>query len=447
MSTSKFFKRSIGIIILFSGNTLLAQDTLQLSVEQAIATALQNNYDIQISRNDSLVAAINYAYRNAALFPTLNAAGTKLFNNNSQSQTYENGTVRSRSGILSKNFNYGLNASWILFNGFKMFIARNGLSNYLEQGSFTIQNQISTTVSEVIKTYYDIVHQKQLLRNIQEQMTSSSTRLQLAKYKFDIGVGIKPDVLQAQVDLNLQKAAAVNQRAIINQRKQDLNQLMNVPQNLNYDVSDTIPVDNSLLLADILSSINQSNPQLLLSRKNIDVAKVNVRLAKADHFPTLTLVSAYNFARTNNSTVVNPLFQPLLNVNQGFNYGLTISVPIFNNYKIRQQIKQAELAVTYQQLLYQNQQSTVNRDVLKAYQSYIAQQQIVAISDSSVMYARENLFIEKERYRIGNVTFIELRTAEQSVADAETTRITARYNLKIAETDLLRLKGALVRRQ
>lgn len=447
MSTSKFFQWSIGIIILCSSKTLLAQDTLQLSVEQAIATALQNNYDIQISRNDSLVAAINYSYRNAALFPTLNAAGTKLFNNNAQSQTYESGTVRSRSGILSNNFNYGLNANWILFNGLKMFIARNALNEYVARGSFTIQNQISTTVSDVIKTYYDIVRQKQLLRNIQEQMTSSSTRLQLAKYKFEVGVGIKPDVLQAQVDLNQQKAAAVNQRAIINQRKQDLNQLMNVPQNLNYDVSDTIAVDNSLLLADILNSIHQSNPQLLLFKKNIDIAKVNVRLARADLFPTVSLISAYNFARTSSSTVVNPLFQPLLNVNKGFNYGLTISVPIFNNYKIRQQIKQAQLAVTYQQLLYQNQQSTVNRDVVKAYESYLAQQQIVAISDSSVIYARENLFIQKERYRIGNVTFIELRTAEQSVADAETTLITARYNLKVAETDLLRLRGALVRRQ
>lgn len=446
MSLFKLFKWST-VVIFFISTRSFAQDTLQLSVEQAIATALQNNYDIQLSKNDSLIAAINYSYRNAAFIPQVNATGTVLLNNNSQQQTYEGGTVKARNGIKSRNTNAGLSANWVLFNGFKMFIARNALNDYLEQGSYTIQNQISNTVSDVVKAYYDIVHQKQLLRNIEEQMGLSSARLQLAQYKFDIGVGIKPDVLQAQIDLNQQKASLVSQQASIDQRKQDLNHLMNVPQTLAFDVSDTIPVDNSILLADILNSINQSSPQLLLSRKNIAIARVNVELARADLFPTLSFTSAYNFARTNNNSVVNPSFQPLLNTNHGFNYGLTLSVPILNNFRVRQNIKQAELAVKYQQLNYENQQSTLNRDVLNAYRSYIAQKQIVDISDSSVIYARENLYIERERYRLGTTTFIELRQAEQNVASAETTLITARYNAKLAETDLLRLKGALVRRQ
>ena len=447
MSTFKFLKLGFGIVVSFFTGNLFAQDTLHLSVEQAIATALQNNYDIQLSRNDSLVTAITYAYRNAAFLPQLNATGTIISNDNSQSQTYEGGVVKSRSGIKSHTANAGLSANWLLFNGFKMFIARNALNDYLEQGSYNIQNQISTTVSDVVKTYYDIVHQKQLLRSIEEQMTLSSARLQLAQYKLDIGVGIKPDVLQSQIDYNQQRASRVNQLAVIDQRKQDLNRLMNVRQTLLYDVGDTIPVDNSLLLSDILNSLNQTSPQLLLARKNIDVAKINVRLARADLYPTVSFTSAYNFARTNNSSVVNPAFQPLLNTNRGLNYGLTASIPILNNFRTKQEIKQAELAVNYQQLVYENQQSTLNRDVLNAYRSYIAQKEIVDISDSSVSFARQNLYIEKERYRIGNTTYIELRQAEQNVAEAETTLITARYNLKLAETDLLRLKGALVRRQ
>lgn len=447
MSTSKFLKRGFGIVVLFFTGPLFAQDTLHLTVEQAIATALQNNYDIRLSRNDSLITAINYSYRNAAFIPQVNATGTVLANDNAQNQTYEGGVVKSRKGIQSHTANAGLSANWLLFNGFKMFIARNALNDYLEQGSYTIQNQISTSVSDVIKTYYDIVHQKQLLRNVEEQMTLSSARLQLAQYKLDIGVGIKPDVLQAQIDYNQQRASRVNQLAVIDQRKQDLNRLMNVPQTLLYDVSDTIPVDNSLLLSDILNSLNQTSPQLLLARKNIEVAKINVRLARADLYPTVSFTSAYNFARTNNNSVVNPTIQPLLSTNHGFNYGLTASIPILNNFRTRQEIKQAELAVDYQQLIYENQQSTANRDVLNAYRSYLAQKEIVDISDSSVSFARQNLYIERERYRIGNTTYIELRQAEQNVAEAETTLITARYNLKLAETDLLRLKGALVRRQ
>ena len=118
------------------------------------------------------------------------------------------------------------------------------------QGNLTIKNQVVNTVAEVIRTYYDIVRQEQQLKNIEEQMTFSADRLQLAQYKLDIGVGIKPDVLQAQIDYNTQKAAQINQLSIIDQRKQDLNRLMNVPQTVDYQVSDTIVVRNDLVLGE-----------------------------------------------------------------------------------------------------------------------------------------------------------------------------------------------------
>ena len=43
-----------------------------MTLEEAIATALQNNYDIRISKNDSMVAALDYSYRYGAFLPQLN---------------------------------------------------------------------------------------------------------------------------------------------------------------------------------------------------------------------------------------------------------------------------------------------------------------------------------------------------------------------------------------
>src|SRR5438067_1504363 len=115
-------------LIFFQTGTF-AQDTI--TIEQAIATALQNNYDIRLARNDSIIAAVNFSYRNVAFLPTLNANGTLLFNNNSQSQTYSGNVVKSRTGILSNNANAGLSTTWVLFNGFKMFIYRTRLGQLL----------------------------------------------------------------------------------------------------------------------------------------------------------------------------------------------------------------------------------------------------------------------------------------------------------------------------
>ena len=58
-------------LALFTGSLLQAQQPL--TIEQAIATSLGNNYDIRLSRNDSSLAALDDAFANYAFYPRLNA--------------------------------------------------------------------------------------------------------------------------------------------------------------------------------------------------------------------------------------------------------------------------------------------------------------------------------------------------------------------------------------
>src|SRR5690242_2323386 len=231
---TKIIKWKIGIVVLLLGSKSFAQDTL--TVDKAVATALNNNYDILLAKQDSASVAISNEYRNAVFLPTLNANSTLLFNNNKQRSKFASGKDTTRTGIKTSNLNASLNLNWTLFDGLRMFIARDRLNVATIRGSLVIRNQVVNTISDVIKTYYDIVRQKQQLKNIEEQMTLSGDRLRLAQYKLDIGVGIKPDVLQAQIDYNTQRAAQLNQQSVIDQRKHDLNRLMNVPQTVDYEV-------------------------------------------------------------------------------------------------------------------------------------------------------------------------------------------------------------------
>jgi outer membrane protein len=428
------------LVIAFIGFSATAQDSL--TVEQAVAYALRNNYDILLSRNDSAIAAINFNYRNAAFLPRLNATGTYIKNTNNQRQVLADGSERERNDIKSNNLNAAINLNWTIFDGFRMFLLRDQLNIAVEQGNLVVKTAVINTVANVINTYYDIVRQQQQLRNVEEQIQLAADRLRLAQYRFDIGVGIKPDVLQAQIDFNNAKAAQLNQQALIDQRRQTLNQLMNAATSATYKVSDTIPVQGDLILGNLLA--NLSPPELQLSRVNIEAAQLNVRLARAQRYPTVSLVSAYNFNRTSNNQVINP-FSPLFNLNRGLNYGVSVNIPILNNFTVRQQIQQAELAVRFQELQLQNQTSLLNTNLANTYRNYEAQRQIVTTLDSSVALARESLFIERERYRLGRTTFIELRQAEENVTTTLTNLINARYNLKVAETELLRLRGELVR--
>src|ERR1044072_4510765 len=157
MSTFKFLRWGIGVTALFFGNKLSAQDTL--TVDQAIATALHNNYDILLSKEDSASVAITNEYRNAVFLPTLNANSTILYNKNAQTTKLTDGTERKRTGIHANNINAALSLNWTLFDGFRMFILRDRLDVNILRGNLTIKNQVVNTVSDVIKTYFDIVRQ------------------------------------------------------------------------------------------------------------------------------------------------------------------------------------------------------------------------------------------------------------------------------------------------
>ena len=199
-----------------------------------------------------------------------------------------------------------------------------------------------------------------------------------------------------------------------------------------------------MLLDSIQTGIDNTNPQLLLAQKSLSIANLALAERKAERYPVVAFNSAYNFSRTNNKTVINP-FQTLFNQNRGFNYGFTATIPIFNGYITRRNITAAQLDIEFQQLQYKRNLAQINTNVAVAYRDYSLYLQTLSLEEENIKLVRENLFIARERYRLGVTTFLEMRTAEQSLAEATNRLIQARYNTKLAEIELMRLRGDLVR--
>jgi outer membrane protein TolC len=415
-----------------------------VSLEEAIATALQNNYNILLAKNDSMAAALDYSYKNAGFLPRLNGNLGTAWNNNAQKQILADGSKRESKGLKSNNITAQLALNWTLFDGMKMFATRDKLEEFVKLGELGIKNQLINTVASVITTYYNIVRQKQQLKAVEEQMSLSQERVKLAQYKLDIGVGTKPDVLQGKLDLNAQKAAQLLQQNLIAKLKEELNQLMNIQQSTLYEVSDSIPINTKLSLGDIQSNVESNNPALLIAKKNIDIAGLTLKERKAERLPTLTFNSAYNFNRTNNQAVINS-FSTLFNRSKGFNYGLTATVPIFNNFNNKRQIRQAELDIQYQRIVYDNQKSLINLSVINAWSDYEQQKRALALEEENIILAKENVSILFQVYKLNSTTLIQLKEAEKSLGDAYNRLIAARYSTKLAETELLRLKGDLIK--
>lgn len=437
-------KKIVSAFFCFASLTATAQ-LRQLTLNEAIATSLQNNYNILLAQTDASLAALDRSYADFAFLPTLNGTAGILWNSNNQKQVLADGSKRERSDIKSNAINSSLNLNWTLFDGLRMFINRDRLGQLEQLGELQIKAQVINTVADVMQLYYDVVRQQQQLAALEEQMRLSEERLKLAQYKFDVGTGAKPDLLQAQIDLNGQRSAALTQQTTIIKIKEQLNQLLVLPLETDFLVADTtIEYNDTLTLDAVRTGINATNPELLIAQKNIEIANLDLRVRRAERFPVLQFNSAYNFNRSNNVTVINP-FQPLFNRLHGLNYGFSATVPIFNAFNNRRLTKAAEINVRAQQLLLDQSRITINTSVVNAWRDYDLSKRTLKLEEDNMLLVRENLFIARERYRLGITTFIELREAQQSLSDAAFRLIQARYNTKVAEIELMRLRGELVR--
>jgi outer membrane protein TolC len=288
------------------------------------------------------------------------------------------------------------------------------------------------------------VRQKQQLVAIEEQMSLNDERVTQAEKKLSVGLGAKPELLQAKVDLNAQKASRLKQQTLIDQLKEQLNQLMVMARETRYEVSDTIPVRNDLVVTEILQAAETNSPELLVAKQNISIARLTLKERKAERFPVVSFNSAYNFSKTENKLVVNN-FTPLLNRNLGLNYGLSAAIPIFNGFNVKRQVKAAQLDIDYQNTLYNYQKWRMDVAISNAFKDYELQKKTLRLEEENILLAKENVYIASERLRLGVTSYLELRETQKSLEDAYNRLIAARYDSKVAETELLRLKGDLIR--
>jgi outer membrane protein len=95
--------------------------------------------------------------------------------------------------------------------------------------------------------------------------------------------------------------------------------------------------------------------------------------------------------------------------------------------------------------MYENQRALLHLNVIDAFNEYQLQIESLQLEESNIDLAIENVDIILETYRLGASTYLQLREAQKSLEDAYNRLIAARYNTKLAETELMRLKGELVR--
>ena len=430
-------------LLLVTVGALKAQQQV-LTLEQAIDVALKNNFDIRLARNTAELAANDYAYANFAFVPRLNATAGTTWNNTATKQEFVNGTKRDTSGIKSNNVSGNVTLSWTLFDGLKMFATRNKIASIRDLGELAIKDQVQNSISTIIGGYYNIVQQKQQLKALAEQMSISEERVKLSDAKFSTGLAPKTDLLQSKVDLNAQKALYIRQQTLIEQSKALLNQLMAVPAGATgYDVVDSIPLNTGLSFAVLQQNIANNNTAIKVQQQNVNISALTIKESKADYFPVISFNSGYNYNRNTSNAATNA-FSPKFNRNGVLSYGFTATIPIFNGFNVKRQVQNARIDFDFQNITLDNVKSQVDLSLNNAFRDYEYYKKQVSLEEETNDLARENAMVALERFKQGVSTILEVKIAQQSLEDSYYRLIQARYNTKLAETELGRLNGALL---
>lgn len=416
----------------------------QITLEQVIAMALDKNYDIQLAKNTSESAATNSKYSIGVLTPQVNAVGSTVWNNNKQEFIFANETQNREGTAKSDNMSGSVQLVWTLFDGTKMFATRERLAELAAQGELDLKDQMVNSISSVINNYYSVVRQKQQLVAIRELMSISEERVKLAEKKLQVGSGGKPELLQAKVDLNANRTLLIQGETLLIQFKDLLNGLVGLQLPTPYDVSDSILINLDLKQEEISANIESKNYALQSSLRDLNVAQFSLRESRAMRSPVINFNAAYNYNHTNNTQLINP-FSSLETQSNGYNYGLSLSLPILNGFNITRNIQLAKITTSRQQLLYNQLKQNTDINVRNAYVNYDNAKKVLLLEEENILLAKENVVIALESFKQGVATFIELRTAQQSLADGYNRLINSRYLAKIAETELLRLSGGLLR--
>lgn len=426
------------LIIFFVSCRSYSQEILTL--EEAVKIALSNNYSINIARNESKISENNSNIGNAGFLPSIDASGSYIKSTNDTKQEYFDGRTINRNGAQSTNLTAGVSLNWTIFDGLEMFANIDMLKELRNIGEDNFRAEVETNLAGVIETYYNLIREKQVLDVLQQTIIISKERVRIAESKKDVGSGSKFDLRQAQVDLNEDRSNLLKEELTYEQLKVSLNQLMGREVGSDFNVTDTIIVEKSLNIDELKNLTLEKNTTLRIAKKNLNLSEINLRIARAELFPKISLVGGYNY--TNSESEAGFIKS---NKNYSLSYGISASLNLFNGLNTRRKIENAAIGIENSQLNYDQVRTGIEADLLNTYKKYLNSLQLVQLEEENLKVAQESVGIALEKLKLGNITPLEFRETQRKLIDAKSRLVSAQYDAKTAETELLRISGQLIK--
>lgn len=431
----------LSMMLLLCVNWLATSQTT-LSLEDAISIGLKNNFSIQIARNDLKIAENNNSIGNAGFLPSLSMDGGMKKGINQNKTEDRQGVSSETSDLQTNTLNGGVSLDWVLFNGFGMFIKKEKLGALQQLQQTATRATIENTVSDIILSYFQIVQLKNLLQVLQNAIDFSNSRYELVRKKLQIGSASELAFLKSSTDLNADSASFLRQKVALSNAKSRLKDLLVLKEPGEIDVNSPIQFNEILDFEGLKNRLTGSNSQVNLAKLSADIALLDYRLTHSPKYPQLAFFTDYTLTHSKYSWGTTAM-----NQNLGPVFGLNLSIPIFDGLNKSRVSANARLEAESSKLAYEQVMVHAESMLWQVYNEYQNDLKLVTLETANLSVAKHTAKISFEKFRIGEMSDYELRQIQLSELEAENSLISAQFQAKKSETELMRLSGKLIEAQ
>jgi len=433
------------VVVVAVTSTVNALAQRLLTLEESVELAIDRSTTVGISRETLQSSRQSILSSYGSFLPNLSLgfnAGRNFVGPSQGILLDANGRPIDQSGFEHEQYSFSLNSNMMLFN---WGVNKNNLQaskRRAEASEYDLQYQKDIATALVIRQFYELAKQKDLLEVQDESVAAARRNLEQVEAFYRIGSNTRADVLQARVNLGNRQLELITARNNVELAKARLASTLNIPLTEDIDVTGAVD-DMSLVEPDFEAEVAymlDHRAELLGRRKVVDAAEHRVSAAQYARYPTLSGALSYGW----NDRVFPDNANFFKNDYSWFG-GVALNWNIFDRFQTKSQIIDAKAQERIADYNFQQAKLDAVLEVKQIITIMREAAERMRVSQDQVEQAEENLRLAEERYRVGAGTQLETIDAGVALTTAQSSLVTARVDYLTAKADLLRATGKPVK--
>lgn len=440
----KYKSLRITILLLFVGTALPAQ--IPVSLAEAVARGLQNNYQIKISYNSQAIATANNTWGNAGALPILGLSSNPSFSFRRQGAQlgFAGEIIDTTNTSTTVDAAVALGLNWVLFDGFRMQInkTRFGLLEELSVGNtrFLVENSLQS----IINAYNRVLLEKSKLSVFEKTTQLSKDRYNYQQQKQELGTSSSYEVLQTKINYLTDKSNQLTQKQLYENSLRDLSFVIGEKDSVFVPTDSLVAPKQQYDLAALSAKMTANNTNLRNQMLNIRVREQDEKLAQSVYYPQLSFTgqTSYGYNQTTFNGIDFPGATTLFH-----RVGLSLNFNIFNGFNDERRVAISKINTEIEHIKLQEVEHQLNNQLLRSYDQFALRQELLALAISRHEATELNLELSRERYNRGAINSFNYRSVQLDFLNASIAQYQAVFNLLSSQVEIARLTGSIIRQE